>query len=136
MSSAMKGVTKALVSMNKKLNMPELQKIMADFMRENERAEFTQEAMGDAIDDAMDQEGSAADEERIVSQVMDELGITATESVPEAPMNVKANEEAEAKAGKLNHIFIIVLLNVRLFYAESDPGMSELEARLNNLRRS
>ena len=35
----MKGVTQALTKLNKKINLPGLQKIMAEFMRENERAE-------------------------------------------------------------------------------------------------
>jgi charged multivesicular body protein 2A len=37
MFNAMKGVTKALTSMNKKMDLPGLQKIMNEFMTENER---------------------------------------------------------------------------------------------------
>ena len=69
MAGAMKGVTKALTSMNKKMDLPGLQKIMADFMRENEKSEITQEALGDAMDDAMEEEGSSEQEDIIVNQV-------------------------------------------------------------------
>jgi division protein CdvB (Snf7/Vps24/ESCRT-III family) len=39
--------------MNKKLNMPQLQKIMLEFEKQNERMEMTSDMMGDAVDDAM-----------------------------------------------------------------------------------
>jgi charged multivesicular body protein 2A len=93
----MKGVTKALTAMNKKMDIPGLQKIMAEFMRENEKAEFVQEAMGDAIDDAMEEEGAAADEERVVNQVLDELGVSMSESVPVAPTKEAKVPAAEEK---------------------------------------
>lgn len=51
-------------------------------MRENERAEITEEVIGDTIDDAMAEENSEAEENAIVSQVLDELGISTSESVP------------------------------------------------------
>ena len=69
MAGAMKGVTKALVSMNKKMDLPALQKVMTDFMRENEKSEMTQEALGDAMDDAMEEEGSSEQEDNIINQV-------------------------------------------------------------------
>lgn len=69
MAGAMKGVTKALISMNKKMDLPGLQKVMSDFMRENEKSEITQEALADALDDAMEEEGSSEQEESIVNQV-------------------------------------------------------------------
>jgi regulator of replication initiation timing len=69
MAGAMKGVTKALISMNKKMDLPGLQKVMSDFMRENEKSEITQEALADALDDAMEEEGSSEQEENIVNQV-------------------------------------------------------------------
>jgi charged multivesicular body protein 2A len=76
MATAMKGVTKALVQMNKKVNLPGLQKIMAEFMKENEKADMTAEMIGDTLDDAMEEEGSAEEEEKIVGQVLDELGVS------------------------------------------------------------
>ena len=39
--------------MNRRLNMPQLRKIMQDFEMQNEKMEMTGEMMGDAIDDAM-----------------------------------------------------------------------------------
>ena len=70
MASAMKGVTKALISMNSKMDIPGLQKVMAEFLRENERAELTQEALADTLDDAMAEEGSSEQEDLIVNKVL------------------------------------------------------------------
>jgi hypothetical protein len=70
MANAMKGVTKALTKMNKQTSLPGLQKIMADFARENEKSEIVQEAIGDTLDDAMEEDGAAEEEDMIVSQVV------------------------------------------------------------------
>ena len=85
MASAMKGVTKALKTMNKQIQLPELQKIMAEFERENERADITQEAIGDTLDDAFAEDTTAEEEDKIVKQVLDELGVSMGDAVPEAP---------------------------------------------------
>lgn len=69
MSSAMKGVTKAMTKMNKMNDVPALQKLMADFMRENEKSDMTQEVIADTLDDAFDEEGALEEEELIVNQV-------------------------------------------------------------------
>jgi charged multivesicular body protein 2A len=104
MAEAMKGVTKALTSMNKKISLPGMQKIMAEFMKENEKFEVTQETIGDTIDDAMAEDGSAEQEDMIVNQVLDELGIGAAGEVPDAPSQATASAApaaAEEASGKL-----------------------------------
>lgn len=40
--------------MNKRLNLPNMQKILMEFERQNERMEMTSEMMGDAVDDAFE----------------------------------------------------------------------------------
>eukprot|EP01036_Dinobryon_divergens_P059770 gene59770-79726_t len=47
MAQSMKGITKVLVTMNKQISLPAIQKMMAEFMKENERSEVTQEMIGD-----------------------------------------------------------------------------------------
>ena len=97
MATAMKGVTKALTQMNKKINLPGLQKIMAEFMKENEKADITAEMIGDTLDDAMEEEGSAEEEDRIVGQVLDELGVNMSQETPSAPEgHLKGQQEAKA----------------------------------------
>ena len=47
------GVTKALHSMNKKMNLPQLQKIMMQFERESEIMDLKEETISDTIDDVI-----------------------------------------------------------------------------------
>jgi charged multivesicular body protein 2A len=103
MAQAMKGVTKALTAMNKKMDIPGLQKLMKEFMKENERAEFMQEAMGDSIDDAMEEPGSAEQEDLIVNQVLDELGVSSTEGLTEAPSKDTTVSVGESKQGMFHY---------------------------------
>jgi charged multivesicular body protein 2A len=53
MAQAMKGVTKAMSTMNKKMNLPEIQKIMMEFEKQTEMMDMKEEMMDDAIDSAM-----------------------------------------------------------------------------------
>lgn len=113
MANAMKGVTKALTKMNEKMDIPGLQKIMSEFERENEKAEATEDMIGDTLDDAMADEGSEEQENLVVGQVLDELGINFSENVPRAPV-AKEAQTATAET-------------------PCDSAMSDLEARLKGL---
>jgi hypothetical protein len=44
----------AMRVMNKRMNLPNMQKILMEFEKQNERMEMTSDMMGDAIDDAME----------------------------------------------------------------------------------
>jgi charged multivesicular body protein 2A len=143
MADAMKGVTVALGKMNKKMNLPALQKIMAEFMKENEKAEITQEIMGDAIDDAMEEEGSAEEEGAIVNQVLDELGISAMEATPAVPIG---GLKTEAKAAEVSAPAMVGAVGNGTAGGNSggggggngggDGGVGDLEARLAQLKNS
>ena len=98
MTQGMKGVTKALVSMNKQINLPGLSKLMAEFMKENERSEVMQEAIGDTLDDAMADESSAAEEDAIVNQVLDELGVGMGQTAPEVPTSTLSSAQPAVTA--------------------------------------
>lgn len=54
MADAMMGATKAMRVMNRRLNLPNMQKVLMEFEKQNERMEMTSDMMGDAIDDAME----------------------------------------------------------------------------------
>ena len=71
----------AMVKMNKVVNVPALTKIMQDFARENEKSDMMGEMLGDAMDDAMAEGDDEEEQERIVSQVLDELGLKMGEQV-------------------------------------------------------
>ncbi|KAK4337299.1 hypothetical protein RND71_043585 [Anisodus tanguticus] len=118
MASAMKGVTKALQSMNRQLNLPQIQKIMQEFEKQTEIMDMKEEMMNDVIDDAMGEEDEEEETEQIVNQVLDEIGVSISEQINNLPLagnNSKENENAS-----------------KVPIANSD---ADLEARLNNLRR-
>lgn len=63
--------------MNRQMDVPAMQRIMREYAMNNERMEMSEEMMGDAIDDVMEEEGDEEEEENIVGQVLAELGIEA-----------------------------------------------------------
>merc|ERR1712226_908970 len=75
MATAMKGVTKAMGRMNKQMNLPAIQKIMMEFEKQSEQMEMKGEMMDDAIDDALDDGETEEEQDKVVSQVLGELGI-------------------------------------------------------------
>lgn len=66
MAQAMKGVTKAMASMNRQLNLPQIQRILQEFEKQSEIMDMKEEIMNDAIDDAM--EGDDDEEERYLNK--------------------------------------------------------------------
>lgn len=77
---AMKGATMALGSMNKSMNLPQLQRIAMEFERENDIMEQRQEMMDDAVDDAMDV-GVEEEGDEVVEQVLEEIGVDVGQAV-------------------------------------------------------
>merc|ERR1719378_1772942 len=66
MAQAMKGVTKAMQSMNKQLKLPQIQQIMQEFEKQSEIMDMKEEMMSDAIDDAMGDEDDEEESDAIV----------------------------------------------------------------------
>ncbi|XP_035745777.1 charged multivesicular body protein 2a [Egretta garzetta] len=76
MAQAMKGVTKAMATMNRQLKLPQIQKIMMEFEKQAEIMDMKEELMNDAIDDAMGDEDD--EEERMEKMGMWGLGTVGT----------------------------------------------------------
>ena len=57
MAQAMRGVTKAMMVMNKRMNLPQMQRIMMEFEKQSEVMEMKEEMMSDTMDDAFEEEG-------------------------------------------------------------------------------
>ena len=147
MSSAMKDVCKCLVLLNKQMSVPELQKVMNDFMSEQEKNDIQQEIMNDTMDEAMMEDDSEQQEDAIYNQVMDELGLKFGEEVPMAP----SSEVAGTKAAEAEELPVPAGGPTGDNKGKGgdddkkggggegggggDAGINELEARLQNLRR-
>merc|ERR1712192_176475 len=75
MAQAMKGVTKAMMMMNKQMKLPEIQKIMMEFEKQSAMMDMKEEMMNDVMDDAMGDEDDEEESEAVVAKVLDELGL-------------------------------------------------------------
>jgi len=121
MAQAMKGVTKAMATMNKQMKLPEIQKIMQEFEKESEIMDMKEEMMNDAIDDAMGDDDDEEESDAIVSQVLDELGLQLTDQLAGIPSTGKGSVASTAVTSRPTPTL-----------ADADL---DLEARLDNLRR-
>src|SRR5579863_9909162 len=70
-------------SMNRGLNLPQIQRIMNDFERESATMDMKEEMMSDAVDDVMDDELEDEEEEsdKILKQFLDEIGVGISQQV-------------------------------------------------------
>ncbi|WWD08739.1 hypothetical protein V865_006852 [Kwoniella europaea PYCC6329] len=101
MATAMKGATRAMGQMNRSLNLPQIQKIMNDFEKESSTMDMKEEMMSDAVDDAMEDEdegeGEEVESDKILKEVLDEIGMNMNESLASAPTaNPLANEPLQS----------------------------------------
>lgn len=66
-------------TMNRTMNLPAMQKIMREFERESATMDMKDEMMGDAVDEAMDDDAEGVGEEEegdaILKEVLDEIGV-------------------------------------------------------------
>jgi charged multivesicular body protein 2A len=142
MAEAMKSTAIAMRKMNKAVDVPAINKMMAEFEKENMKSEMMQEIMGEAIDGAMDNDEE--EEDRVVAQVLDEIGIAMSEGIPNAPElglgGGVTNGAVKADGGK---VALAAGDNGGNDTGDagsggggaSDTALSDLEARLNNLKR-
>ncbi|XP_059172167.1 charged multivesicular body protein 2a [Physella acuta] len=120
MAQAMKGVTKAMATMNKQLKLPQIQKIMMEFEKQSEIMDMKEEMMSDAIDDALGDEDDEEESDAIVAQVLDELGLQLADEMSGLPSTGKSLASDASKTPQAAAV------------ADAD---ADLEARLDNLRR-
>lgn len=140
MASALKGTTAAMVKMNKQMNLPSMQKIMMEFQSEEMKAEMTMEMMGSTMDDVMEGENDEEEEAAIVSQILDEIGIDASMLAPDAPQVSPMVKDGSAQATAAEEAPQPLAMGMGAGggggAAAADPAVSDLEERLNNLRRN
>merc|ERR1719369_365243 len=122
MAQAMKGVTKAMMSMNKQLKLPQIQQIMQEFEKQTEIMDMKEEMMSDVIDDAMGEEDDEEEGDAIVTQVLDELGLQLTDQLTGVP--VASGSVATGPVG--------AQAKVPVAAGEADAD-ADLAARLENL---
>jgi len=85
MAKSMGTATKAMGTMNKEMDPMKLAKQMEQFKQESAKMEMTDEIMGDTLDDLFDASDDEEEQDAIVSQVLDEIGIEITGKMVDAP---------------------------------------------------
>lgn len=142
MADAMKNTTKAMMKMNQAVNAPAISKMMAEFERENMKSEMMQEIMGEMMDDAMAEPGDEEETENIVSQVLDEIGITMGEEIPVGPALGSGTQTVASDPEKLSvpagAAGVGSIGSSSAFNSGGSGGestLNDLEARLNNLNK-
>jgi len=123
MAQAMKGVTKAMATMNKKMNLPEIQRIMMEFEKQSEIMDMKEEMMDDAIDGAMGEDDDEIEGDKIVTSVLEELGIEMTGEL--AKLGPSEDTLASGSKGKAKTAQA----------AAANDADADLEARLEALKR-
>ncbi|XP_071274504.1 charged multivesicular body protein 2a isoform X2 [Agelaius tricolor] len=68
MATAMRGVTRAMATMNRQLKLPQIQRILLEFQKQSELMDMKEELMNDAIDDALGDEDDEDESDAVVSQ--------------------------------------------------------------------
>jgi len=138
MADAMRGATRAMASMNRGLNLPQIQRIMNEFEKESATMDMKEEMMSDAVDDVMDDEVEEEEEEegdKILKEVLDEIGVSLQQQLNDTPTTIATN--APLTSGRQ-----AVALG-----ASDDPSQpsgrgagggdefDDLQARLDNLKK-
>jgi len=122
MAQTMRNVVGVMASMNRQLDLPQIQKIMSDFEHESEIMGMKEEIMNNAIDEVIGEQGEDEETDNIVEQVLDELGIELGGQLGNLPtMNSSLISRETVKTKQLRAT------------AVSDPD-ADIEARLANLR--
>jgi charged multivesicular body protein 2A len=67
--------------MNRGLNLPAIQRIMNEFEKESSMMDMKEEMMSDAVDDVMDEEEEEEEGDKILKEVLDEIGVNLSQQV-------------------------------------------------------
>jgi charged multivesicular body protein 2A len=113
--------------MNKKMNLPQLQKVMMQFERESEMMDLKEEAISDTIDDVIGGDDEEEESEVIVQQVLDELGISLDHELSDITPGLEKPHIQQSQAQKK------AVASGGGGAAGSDTD--DLQARLDQLRR-
>merc|ERR1739844_651509 len=100
MAETMGATSKVMADMNKMMNPQQVAKNMQDFEAANMKMGMTEEMMNDTLDDILTESGDEEEQDAVVNQVLDEIGIEISGKLSEAPSAGKGTIGAEAISKK------------------------------------
>merc|ERR1711994_946548 len=71
--------------MNKQMDPMKVAQTMSEFEKQNMRMEMTEETMNDALDDILADSDGESEEQAVITQVLDEIGIEISGKLADAP---------------------------------------------------
>ncbi|KAK4057166.1 ESCRT-III subunit protein did4 [Microbotryomycetes sp. JL221] len=136
MAEAMKGATRAMSLMSRQMNLPQIQRILQEFEKESSMMDMKEEMMGESIDDAMGEDDEENEEEegnKILEEVLAEIGINVEQQLGETPNSLPATKVAEPQ--QRTAVAMGGDGGPSMSTAGGGGGADDLEARLNRLRK-
>merc|ERR1712200_132664 len=100
MAETMGATSKVMADMNKMMNPQQVAKNMQEFEAANMKMGMTEELMNDTLDDLLTESGDEEEQDAIVNQVLDEIGIEVAGKMGEAPSAGRDRLGAETIAKK------------------------------------
>lgn len=97
MADAMGTSTKTMTQINKVMDPKKTMKMMQDFQRESTKMEMSEEMISDTLDDLLTESGDEEEEDAVVNQVLDEIGIEISGKLADAP---SAHKDSLKQASK------------------------------------
>merc|ERR1719420_1404075 len=91
---SMKEVTMAMKGINARMDPQAMTQIMQEFSAASDQMNLQQDLMEQVIDDTMDEADDAEEEERIVGQVLEEIGVDMTGAMEGAPSDAVGRPQA------------------------------------------
>jgi len=143
MNSAMAGATKAMMRMNKKMNLPAMQKITMEFQKQNEMMGMKEEMINDTLDEMADEDEDEESEE-VINATLEEIGIDLGASLADVPAAKTATKAGAQKARPQKVAAGVGAVPSKAAPADEEPEEEEggddeefgdLEARLNALKK-
>merc|ERR1711936_1284879 len=92
--------TKKMQQMNKVMDPQKTAAMMQNFQKEAMKMDMTEEMIDDTLDDILAESGDEEEQDAIVSQVLDEIGIEISGKLSDAPSAAKGSLGAEAISKK------------------------------------
>ena len=102
MAKSMGTATKAMGTMNKEMDPMKLAKTLQDFEKESTKMDMADEMMGDTLDDLLGGSDDEEEQDAIVSQVLDEIGIEITGKMADAPSAGSSKLPQTSKSSKMS----------------------------------
>eukprot|EP00920_Eleutheroschizon_duboscqi_P029243 GHVT01070716.1.p2 GENE.GHVT01070716.1~~GHVT01070716.1.p2 ORF type:complete len:125 (-),score=49.22 GHVT01070716.1:1066-1440(-) len=124
-----------MVKVNKQMDVPALQQIMRQFMTESERMGLTEEMMTDAVDEAVGAADDEEEQEAVIKQVLEEIGVDLSAQLSQAPLLGVGSAPTAVAAPAAAAAAAPVLASAAAPSSSSSALERSLEERLNNLKK-